>query len=85
MNLRQQFFWKVLLGLSTILILLSSYRIYNKYSEFRGYKTEYEKETEVKDNQDIKNKTDFISSEQTARIHLSPDYALIREKSVTNQ
>ena len=84
MNLRQQFFWIVLLGLSTIVILFSAYRTYNKYSEFRKYKSEYEKEAEVKDNQDIKDKTDFISSKQIDRIDLSPDYALIREKSVTN-
>ena len=51
MNLRQQFFWKVLLGLSTIIILFSLFRSYSKYSEYRTYRKEYEKEAEVKGNE----------------------------------
>ena len=44
MNLRQQFFWKVLLGLSAIIILFSLFQSYSKYSEYRTYRKEYEKE-----------------------------------------
>ncbi len=84
MNLRQQFFWKVLFSLSIIVILFSSWKTYGKYSEYRQYKLEYEKEAEVKDNQDIKQKTEFISSKQLGRINFNPDYELIREKSITN-
>ena len=84
MNLRQQFFWKVLLSLSVIVILINLRAVYYKYSDFRTLQIDYEKEVEVKGNQDIKNKTNFIASKQNKRIFFEPDYDLISEKSVTN-
>ena len=40
MNLRQQFFWKLLIGLSAFIILVSLYNSYSKYSELAEYKKE---------------------------------------------
>ena len=53
MNLRQQFFWKVLIGLSTVIILFSIYNSYFKYSELVEYQLEYKRESEVKDNKNM--------------------------------
>ena len=84
MNLRQQFFWKILLGLSVVVILFSAFRSYSKYSEYIEYRKEYEKESEVQDNKIMENKTNFISDNQQQRIKLFPDYIAIDEKLITN-
>ena len=83
MNLRQQFFWKVLIGLSIVMILFSLYNSYLKYSEFTKYQTEYKKESEVTDNKVMERKTDFISDNQKTRIDYEPDLISIVEKSIT--
>ena len=69
MNLRQQFFWKVLIGLSMAIIIFSIYNSYSKYSEFLEYQTEYKKESEVTDNKNMERKTNFISDNQNKRIN----------------
>ena len=84
MNLRQQFFWKVLLGLSTIIILFSLFRSYSKYSEYRTYRKEYEKEAEVKGNEMMERKTNFISENQSKRIELYPNFRAMEDKVITN-
>tara|TARA_B110000014_G_scaffold264255_1_gene264417 strand:+ start:3762 stop:4280 length:519 start_codon:yes stop_codon:yes gene_type:complete len=83
MNLRQQFFWKLLLGLSTIILLFSIYNSYSKYIEYHDYKLEYDKESEVKGNKKMEEKTNFISQSQARRINLSPNLVSIDEKSIT--
>tara|TARA_Y100001968_G_scaffold62049_2_gene52792 strand:- start:677 stop:1180 length:504 start_codon:yes stop_codon:yes gene_type:complete len=83
MNLRQQFFWKVLIGLSTLIIFISIFGAYSKYSEFRAYQLEYKKESEVKDNKQMEKKTDFISGNQNKRINFVPDVVTIIEKAIT--
>ena len=83
MNLRQQFFWKLLIGLSTFIILVSLYNSYSKYSELAEYKKEYKRESEVKDNKKMERKTDFISSKQNDRIKYNPDLVSIVEKTIT--
>ena len=83
MNLRQQFFWKVLIGLSTVMILFSLYNSYSKYSELKKYQLEYKKEAEVKDNKNMEEKTNFISNNQNERISFNPDMVTIVEKTVT--
>jgi len=83
MNLRQQFFWKVLIGLSTLIIFISIFGAYSKYSEFRAYQLEYKKESEVKDNKQMEKKTDFISGNQNKRINFVPDVVTIIEKTIT--
>lgn len=83
MNLRQQFFWKLLIGLSSFMILLTIYNSYSKYSEFVDYKKEYKKESEVKDNKNMERKTDFISEEQNIRIQYKPDLVSLIEKTIT--
>ena len=83
MNLRQQFFWKLLIGLSAVTIIVSLYNSYSKYSELPEYKKEYKKESEVKDNKKMERKTDFISKEQNERIKYNPDLVSIIEKTIT--
>ena len=39
MNLRQQFFWKLLLIISSLAIILSLWRVYDKYDQFSKYET----------------------------------------------
>ena len=77
MNLRQQFFWKLLIGLSTFIIIVSLYNSYSKYSELAEYKKEYKRESEVKDNKKMERKTDFISSKQNDRIKYNPDLVFL--------
>ena len=84
MNLRQQFFWKILIALSFFVILLSLYGAYSKYSNYSKYKKEYEKELEVKENKDMQKKADFIANKQNSRINLDIDIDNIIEKSITN-
>ena len=84
MNLRQQFFWKVLIGLSSLFILFFIYTSYSKYSEYNKYKKEYEKELEVKENKDMQRKADFITNKQDSRINLNIDVITIIEESITN-
>ena len=83
MNLRQQFFWKLLIGLSSMVLVVSIYNSYFKYSELKKYKIEYKKESEVKDNKNMEKKTDFISNKQIDRINFNPDLVSIVEKSIT--
>ena len=83
MNLRQQFFWKLLISLSSIILVVSIYNSYSKYSELTNYKLEYKKESEVKDNKNMEKKTDFISKKQIDRINFNPDLVRIIEKSIT--
>ena len=84
MNLRQQFFWKILLGLSLMVALLSVYRSYNKFSEFREYKLAYEKETQVVGNKKMEEKTDSIASFQLKRLNFIPNLSAVSQKSITN-
>jgi len=84
MNLRQQFFWKILLGLSVIVALLSIYRSYNKFSEYREYKLAYEKETQVVGNKIMEQKTDSIASFQLKRLNFIPNLSAVSQKSITN-
>ena len=84
MNLRQQFFWKVLLFLSIIAILYSSWNTWNKFTTARDKISDYENEMEVKDNEDITNKTDFILRNQKIRKEFNPNSVLINEKAVMN-
>ncbi len=83
MNLRQQFFWKILIGLSTAMILFSVYSSYFKYSELVEYQLEYKKESEVKDNKNMERKTNFISENQNKRINFEPDLVSVVEKTIT--
>ena len=83
MNLRQQFFWKVLIGLSIVIIVFSIYNSYSKYSEFLEYQTEYKKESEVTDNKNMERKTNFISNNQNKRINFDPDLVGVVEKAIT--
>jgi hypothetical protein len=83
MNLRQQFFWKVLISLSGLIILFTIYNSYLKYSELVDYQLEYKKESEVKDNKSMERKTNFISENQSKRISFQPDLVSIIEKSIT--
>ena len=84
MNLRQQFFWKLLIGSSSILILYFSFKTYQDYNEFSKYKKEYERELQVKENKDLENKADYISSKQIARNSLEIDILEIQEDFITN-
>ena len=84
MNLRQQFFWKVLLGLCFLIALFSLYRSYSKYSDYKEYRKEYEKELEVKENKDMQRKANFITNKQDSRINLDIDIITIIEESITN-
>jgi len=83
MNLRQQFFWKLLLGLSAIALLFSVYNSYSKYIEYHEYKLEYDRESEVQGNKEMEEKTNFISENQARRINLEPNLVSIDEKSIT--
>ena len=67
MNLRQQFFWKVIIGFSLILILFYSFQTYQNYNQFSKYQKEYKRELQVKENKDLQNKADYVSSKQNAR------------------
>lgn len=84
MNLRQQFFWKILLGISVILSLLLIYSSYNKFSKYREYKLAYEKETQVVGNKIMEQKTDSIASFQLKRLNFIPNLSAISQKSITN-
>ena len=84
MNLRQQFFWKILLILSIIAILYSGWNTWGKFKDARGKISDYENEIEVKDNEKIRNKTDFILTKQNNRKNFNPNYVLINEKSIMN-
>ena len=84
MNLRQQFFWKVLIGLSFLLIFVFIYGSYSKYSDYSKYRKEYERELEVKENKDMQRKANFITSKQDYRINLNIDVLSIIEESITN-
>lgn len=84
MNLRQQFFWRVLIVLSTLSIIFLVYNTYSKYTEFSDYKDEYEKELEVKENKDMQSKADFITNKQSSRNMLDVDLLSIQEQFVTN-
>ena len=84
MNLRQQFFWKILLGLCFLIALFSLYRSYSKYSDYKEYRKEYEKELEVKENKDMQRKANFITNKQDSRINLDIDIITIIEESITN-
>ena len=84
MNLRQQFFWRILIALSTLSIIYFVYNTYGKYSEFSAYYNEYEKELAVKENKDMQKKADYISTKQFSRSLLDIDILSIQEKFVTN-
>ena len=84
MNLRQQFFWKVLIGLCSLIVLSSLIRSYYKYTEYREYNTEYQKELEVKENKDMERKADFITQKQDSRINLNIDLLSIEEILITD-
>ena len=84
MNLRQQFFWKILLGLSVMVSLLSIYRSYNKFSKYREYKLAYEKEVQVVGNKIMEEKTDSIASFQLKRLNFIPNLSAVSQKSITN-
>tara|TARA_B110000263_G_C15300154_1_gene507545 strand:- start:1378 stop:1881 length:504 start_codon:yes stop_codon:yes gene_type:complete len=84
MNLKQQFFWKVLIGLSIVMILFSIFNSYSKYSELGEYQLEYKKESQVKDNKNMERKTNFISENQNERIVFKPDLVSIVEKTITS-
>ena len=84
MDLRQQFLWKVLIGLSFSLILFFIYGSYSKYSDYTKYRKEYERELEVKENKDLQMKANFITNKQDSRINLDIDVLNIIEESITN-
>ena len=84
MDLRQQFLWKVLIGISFSLILFFIYGSYSKYSDYTKYRKEYERELEVKENKDLQMKANFITNKQDSRIDLDIDVNNIIEKSITN-
>ena len=84
MDLRQQFLWKLLIGLSFLLILYFIYGSYSKYSDYTKYRKEYERELEVKENKDLQMKANFITNQQDSRINLDIDVLNIIEESITN-
>jgi len=84
MDLRQQFFWKVLIGISFLLVLFFIYDSYSKYSDYTKYRKEYERELEVKENKDMQRKANFITKKQDSRINLDIDVIAIIEESITN-
>ena len=84
MNLRQQFFWKVLIGICSLTILISSYSSYSKYIEYRDYDEEYQRELEVKENKDMERKADFVTQKQDSRINLYIDLLSIEEILITD-
>ena len=91
MNLRQQFFWKILLGLSGVIILLSSFNLYSKYFGFdnsenisfikkqKEYKKEYIGSTNM-----LEKRADYISRNQENREHSQPNFMAIRTLGITN-
>ena len=84
MNLRQQFFWKLLVVLSFLAVLFFIGISYSKYSDYTKYRKEYERELEVKENKDMQEKADFITNRQDSRINLDINVLSIIEESVTN-
>ena len=84
MNLRQQFFWKILIGICSLTILIFSYGSYSKYTEYKKYNEEYQKELEVKENKDMERKADFITQKQDSRINLNIDLLSIEEILITD-
>ena len=84
MDLRQQFLWKVLIGLSFSLILFFIYGSYSKYSDYTKYRKEYERELEVKENKDLQMKANFITNKQDSRINLDINVLTVIEESITN-
>ena len=67
MNLRNQFLWKVLLGISAIIFLFSAFNSYQKYQELNNYWLAFAKETEVKDDPEMSKKSNFIANKQNVR------------------
>jgi len=84
MNLRQQFFWKLLVALSFLIIFIFIGSSYYKYSDYTKYRKEYERELEVKENKDMQKKADFVTNKQDSRINLDIEVLTIIEESVTN-
>ncbi|MAR84681.1 MAG: hypothetical protein CL869_00595 [Cytophagia bacterium] len=84
MNLRQQFFWKVIIGFSLILILFYSFQTYQNYNQFSKYQKEYKRELQVKENKDLQNKADYVSSKQNARNSLEINILEIQKDFITN-
>ena len=84
MNLRQHFFWKLLVTLSFLVVLFFIGSSYYKYSDYTKYRKEYERELEVKENKDMQEKADFITNKQDSRINLDINILSIIEESVTN-
>jgi len=84
MNLRQQFFWKLLIVLSFLIILFFIGTSYSKYSDYTKYRKEYERELEVKENKDMQKKADFVTNKQDSRINLDINVLTIIEESITN-
>ena len=84
MDLRQQFLWKILIGLSFLLIFYFIYGSYSKYSDYTKFRKEYERELEVKENKDLQMKANFITNQQDSRINLDIDVLNIIEESITN-
>ena len=84
MNLRQQFFWKVLIGICSLSILIFSYGSYSKYMEYRDYNEEYQRELEVKENKYMERKADFITQKQDSSINLNIDLLSIEEILITD-
>ena len=82
MNLRQQFFWKVLFIVSPIVIIISLYNTYNKYNDAQEAIKVYEENIDDNINQSIQAQTVFIVEKQKKRIDSKPSYELIRNLGV---
>ena len=83
MNLRQQFFWKILLGLSVIVILVSSLKTYYKYLDFKDIQDQYA-DVEIRGMGAIKGNIDFILKDYENRKDYYPSINTLSDNVITD-
>tara|TARA_Y100001960_G_scaffold129843_1_gene138140 strand:- start:1884 stop:2396 length:513 start_codon:yes stop_codon:yes gene_type:complete len=82
MNLRQQFFWKLLLIISSLAIILSLWRVYDKYDKFSKYEETITNKDTEQINKNIQIEAEFILEQQQIRMDIQPNYAFIQDLGI---
>jgi len=82
MNLRQHFFWKLLLIISSLAIILSLWRVYDKYDKFSKYEETMTNKDIDQINKNIQIEAEFILEQQQIRLDIQPNYAFIQDLGI---
>ena len=82
MNLRQQFYWKILVIVSLLGIFWSSMQAYFKYSEISTNTANFKEEIDKQEKSLVQFQAEFILNKQFSRMNIEPNYALIQDKAI---